>query len=96
METAYVALATRPEKRVGSDEFWDKAEGMLLEAARLAGVEPVIAEGDGAFYAPKLDFIVKDAIGRERDLRHLAARLCPARAAGRRICRRGRHAPAAG
>ncbi len=65
METAYVSLATRPEVRAGSDEFWDKAEGMLAEAARLAGVEPVIAEGDGAFYAPKLDFIVKDAIGRE-------------------------------
>ena len=65
METAYVNLATRPETRAGSDEFWDKAEGMLGEAARLAGVEPVIAEGDGAFYAPKLDFIVKDAIGRE-------------------------------
>jgi len=65
METAYVALATRPEVRAGSDEFWDKAEGMLGEAARLAGVEPVIAEGDGAFYAPKLDFVVKDAIGRE-------------------------------
>ncbi|MDC7677587.1 threonine--tRNA ligase [Asticcacaulis machinosus] len=65
METAYINLATRPEVRAGSDEFWDKAEGMLLEAARKAGVEPVIAEGDGAFYAPKLDFIVKDAIGRE-------------------------------
>lgn len=65
METAYVALATRPEVRAGSDEFWDKAEGMLGEAARQAGVEPRIAEGDGAFYAPKLDFIVKDAIGRE-------------------------------
>jgi len=65
METAYINLATRPETRAGSDEFWDKAEGMLAEAARLAGVEPVIAEGDGAFYAPKLDFIVKDAIGRE-------------------------------
>jgi threonyl-tRNA synthetase len=65
MTTKYIALATRPEIRAGSDEFWDKAEGMLAEAARLAGVEPVIAEGDGAFYAPKLDFIVKDAIGRE-------------------------------
>ncbi len=65
MQTAYINLATRPETRAGSDEFWDKAEGMLLEAARAAGVEPVIAEGDGAFYAPKLDFIVKDAIGRE-------------------------------
>ncbi|MDB5453030.1 MAG: threonine--tRNA ligase, partial [Caulobacteraceae bacterium] len=65
METAYITLATRPEVRAGSDAFWDKAEGMLAEAARAAGVEPVIAEGDGAFYAPKLDFIVKDAIGRE-------------------------------
>lgn len=65
MTTKYIALATRPELRAGSDEFWDKAEGMLGEAARLAGVEPVIAEGDGAFYAPKLDFIVQDAIGRE-------------------------------
>ena len=65
MTTKYIALATRPALRAGSDEYWDKAEGMLAEAARLAGVEPVIAEGDGAFYAPKLDFIVQDAIGRE-------------------------------
>ncbi|NBB52141.1 threonine--tRNA ligase [Rhizobium sp. CRIBSB] len=65
METAYINLATRPEVRAGSDEFWDKAEAQMAEAARAAGVEPVIAEGDGAFYAPKLDFVVKDAIGRE-------------------------------
>ena len=65
MNTHRVNLATRPETRAGSDEFWDRSEAMLGEAARLAGVEPVIAEGDGAFYAPKLDFIVKDAIGRE-------------------------------
>jgi threonyl-tRNA synthetase len=64
LHTDHVALATRPEVRAGSDAFWDKAEGMLLDASRKAGVEPVIAEGDGAFYAPKLDFIVKDAIGR--------------------------------
>jgi threonyl-tRNA synthetase len=50
--------------RAGSDEFWDKAESQMLAAARKAGVEPVIYEGDGAFYAPKLDFILKDAIGR--------------------------------
>jgi threonyl-tRNA synthetase len=62
--TDHIALATRPEVRAGSDAFWDKAEQMMLEAARKAGVEPVIAEGDGAFYAPKLDFIVRDAIGR--------------------------------
>ncbi|MDB5454271.1 MAG: threonine--tRNA ligase [Caulobacteraceae bacterium] len=65
MQTDYIALATRPEVRAGSDEFWDKAEGMLADAAKQAGVEPVIAEGDGAFYAPKLDFIVRDAIGRQ-------------------------------
>jgi threonyl-tRNA synthetase len=65
LSTHRVNLATRPEERAGSDAFWDKAESMLAEAARQAGVEAVIAEGDGAFYAPKLDFIVKDAIGRE-------------------------------
>jgi len=64
MNTDHIALATRPEKRAGSDEFWDKAEAQMLSAARAAGVEPVIAEGDGAFYAPKLDFVIKDAIGR--------------------------------
>jgi threonyl-tRNA synthetase len=61
----HINLGTRPEKRAGSDEFWDKAEAMMANAARKAGIEPKIAEGDGAFYAPKLDFIVKDAIGRE-------------------------------
>jgi threonyl-tRNA synthetase len=65
LETDHINLATRPEQRAGSDEFWDKAETQMLSAARAAGVEPVIAEGDGAFYAPKLDFVIKDAIGRE-------------------------------
>ncbi len=64
LERDHIALATRPEVRAGSDEFWDKAEAQMLAAARKAGVEPVIAEGDGAFYAPKLDFVLKDAIGR--------------------------------
>jgi len=65
LHTDHINLATRPEQRAGSDEFWDKAETQMLSAARAAGVEPVIAEGDGAFYAPKLDFVIKDAIGRE-------------------------------
>jgi len=65
METAYISLGTRPEVRAGSDEFWDKAEALMAESARAAGTEPVVTEGDGAFYAPKLDFIVKDAIVRE-------------------------------
>ena len=65
LERDYIALATRPEIRAGSEAFWDKAEAQMLAAARKAGVEPVIAEGDGAFYAPKLDFVLKDAIGRQ-------------------------------
>ncbi|MBJ7485440.1 threonine--tRNA ligase [Brevundimonas sp.] len=65
METAYISLGTRPDARAGTEEFWDKAEAQMLEGARAAGSEPVITPGDGAFYAPKLDFVVKDAIGRE-------------------------------
>jgi threonyl-tRNA synthetase len=65
LETDHINLATRPELRAGTDAFWDKAEAQMLSAARKAGVEPVIAPGDGAFYAPKLDFVIKDAIGRE-------------------------------
>jgi threonyl-tRNA synthetase len=65
LEATHINLGTRPEKRAGTDAFWDKSEAMMANAARKAGIEPVIAEGDGAFYAPKLDFIVKDAIGRE-------------------------------
>ncbi len=60
----HITLGTRPTPRAGTDAFWDMAEAQLLDAARKAGVEPVIAEGDGAFYAPKLDFQLKDAIGR--------------------------------
>jgi threonyl-tRNA synthetase len=64
MQRDHIALGTRPTPRAGTDEFWDMAEAQLLNAARKAGVEPVIVEGDGAFYAPKLDFQLKDAIGR--------------------------------
>ncbi|MGQ0531138.1 MAG: threonine--tRNA ligase [Caulobacteraceae bacterium] len=64
LESDHITLGTRPTPRAGTDEFWDMAEAQLMNAARKAGVEPVIAEGDGAFYAPKLDFQLKDAIGR--------------------------------
>jgi len=64
LERDHIALGTRPEVRAGDDAFWDKAERQMLDAARAAGVEPTIVEGDGAFYAPKLDFNLKDAIGR--------------------------------
>ena len=92
----HVALATRPEMRAGTDEFWDKAEAMLLDAARQAGVEPVIAEGDGAFYAPKLDFVVKDAIGREWTCGTLQLDYVLPERLGRGICGGGRLQAAAG
>lgn len=60
-----VTLETRPEQRIGSDELWDKAEQGLMEAMDAIGLEYTINEGDGAFYGPKLGFIIRDAIGRE-------------------------------
>ncbi|MGR3542542.1 MAG: threonine--tRNA ligase [Hasllibacter sp.] len=59
-----IAFATRPEKRVGSDESWDHVEGALRAAIESAGAPYRIEEGDGAFYGPKLDFYLTDAIGR--------------------------------
>jgi threonyl-tRNA synthetase len=58
-------VATRPEKRIGSDEMWDRYEQVLMEALRRSGVEFEIAAGEGAFYAPKIEYTLKDAIGRE-------------------------------
>ncbi|MET3517706.1 threonyl-tRNA synthetase [Pseudacidovorax sp. 1753] len=58
-------VATRPEHRIGSDELWDKAEGALMEALRRSGVDFVIAPGDGAFYGPKIEYTLRDAIGRQ-------------------------------
>jgi threonyl-tRNA synthetase len=58
-------VATRPEARIGSDEIWDKAEHALMESLRQSGVEFVIAPGDGAFYGPKIEYTLKDAIGRQ-------------------------------
>ena len=60
-----IKLETRPAKRIGSDELWDKAENGLKEALDELGIEYSISEGDGAFYGPKLAYIVRDAIGRE-------------------------------
>ena len=60
-----VRLETRPPNRIGSDELWDKAENGLKVALEKAGIKYTIAEGDGAFYGPKLAYIIRDAIGRE-------------------------------
>ena len=58
-------VSTRPEQRIGSDEVWDKAEHALMESLRASGCDYVISPGDGAFYGPKIEYTLKDAIGRE-------------------------------
>ena len=58
-------VATRPESRIGSDALWDKAEHAVMEALRRSGVDFVISPGDGAFYGPKIEYTLRDAIGRQ-------------------------------
>ena len=58
-------VATRPEARIGSDESWDKAEQALIESLRASGCEFGISPGEGAFYGPKIEYTLKDAIGRQ-------------------------------
>ncbi len=60
-----IKLSTRPEKRVGSDESWDRVEAALGDACKAAGYDFEIQEGEGAFYGPKLEFVLTDAIGRD-------------------------------
>jgi threonyl-tRNA synthetase len=60
-----IKFSDRPEVRAGSDEVWDKAENALKDAVKIAGLEYEMNPGEGAFYGPKLEFVLKDAIGRE-------------------------------
>ena len=60
-----IKLSTRPEQRVGTDEIWDKAEQALEAAISSQGISYEIAEGDGAFYGPKIDFVLTDSLNRE-------------------------------
>ncbi|MFB1024948.1 MAG: threonine--tRNA ligase, partial [Octadecabacter sp.] len=64
-ENFKVKFSDRPDTRAGSDEVWDKAETALLAATRKAGIEPELNPGEGAFYGPKLEFVLTDAIGRD-------------------------------
>jgi threonyl-tRNA synthetase len=61
----FVRFSDRPPVRAGSDEIWDRAEEALREATAAAGLETTLSRGEGAFYGPKLDFFLRDAIGRE-------------------------------
>ncbi|MFM1923573.1 MAG: hypothetical protein RL019_1413 [Pseudomonadota bacterium] len=58
-------VATRPAQRIGSDAVWDKAEDALIQSLQRSGVDYEIAQGDGAFYGPKIEYTLKDAIGRQ-------------------------------
>jgi threonyl-tRNA synthetase len=60
-----VKLATRPENRIGSDAVWDQAEKALAEATSAAGLDYTVNPGEGAFYGPKLEFVLRDSIGRD-------------------------------
>ena len=63
-----VKFSDRPEKRAGSDDTWDRAENALREATAAAGLATVLNPGEGAFYGPKLEFVLRDAIGRDWQL----------------------------
>jgi threonyl-tRNA synthetase len=60
-----IKFSDRPPKRVGSDEVWDKAEDALRKGSAAAGIETTLNPGEGAFYGPKLEFVLRDAIGRD-------------------------------
>ncbi len=64
-EEVFIEFSDRPAVRAGSDEVWDQAEAALLEAVKATGLDYTVNPGDGAFYGPKLDFILKDVIGRK-------------------------------
>jgi len=64
-EDVVIKLSTRPEKRIGSDEVWDKLENALVNALQAMGLDYVLYPGEGAFYGPKLEFVLRDAIGRD-------------------------------
>ncbi|MDH5177766.1 MAG: His/Gly/Thr/Pro-type tRNA ligase C-terminal domain-containing protein, partial [Gammaproteobacteria bacterium] len=64
-EEIQVKFSDRPAKRAGSDETWDKAEGALKAAVEAAGLQYTLNPGEGAFYGPKLEFVLRDAIGRD-------------------------------
>ena len=57
-------VATRPAKRIGADDLWDKAEAALMDSLRRAGIDFTVSPGEGAFYGPKIEYSLKDAIGR--------------------------------
>ena len=75
----HLELSTRPAKSIGSDEQWEEATNGLISAMKAYGRDYVINEGDGAFYGPKIDIHIKDALRPDLAVRHGTARHVPAR-----------------
>ena len=84
---------TGPPLRAGSDAVWDRAEHDLEDAVEAAGLAYTLNPGEGAFYGPKLEFVLRDALGRDWQCGTLQLDFVHAGAARRDLCRRGRRAP---
>ena len=86
-EEVIVALSTRPEQRVGEDALWDKAENALQQSLDNKGLDWILQPGDGAFYGPKIDFLVEGLPWSSLAMRHYAGRLFDAGSVGRAVHR---------
>ena len=91
--TSSTRSSTRPVQRIGSDESWDKAEHALMESLKRSGVEFAISPGEGAFYGPKIEYTLKDAIGREWQCGTMQVDFFMTGPARRRVRRRGQQPP---
>ncbi len=87
-EEVHVKFSDRPAKRAGSDATWDKAEGALKTAVEAAGLQYTLNPGEGAFYGPKLEFVLRDAIGRDWQCGTLQVDFVLPERLGRRVRRR--------
>ena len=95
-EEVAIKFADRPPVRAGSDEVWDRAEAALRNAVEAAGLTYTLNPGEGAFYGPKLEFVLARRARPGLAMRHPAARFCAAGAARRDLCRRRRRAASPG
>ena len=92
----FVKFSDRPPVRIGSDAIWDQAEGALKSASKAAGLDLILNPGEGAFYGPKLEFVLRDAIGRDWQCGTLQVDFVLPERLGAELRRRGRRAQGAG
>ena len=92
----FVKFSDRPPVRIGSDAIWDQAEEALKSASKAAGLDLILNPGEGAFYGPKLEFVLRDAIGRDWQCGTLQVDFMLPERLGASLCRRGRRAQGSG